>query len=249
MSMSSTKTFYTFSLVTITLFVAYIATATVNALELEEPANATAAAESVEAATAAPTSAPAPDLLATFQESQHYITKFPNSSRSKKPQVIEFFSYMCPHCYRMEATVKRWLKQKPADVEFVKVPVAFQGNALYGIAARAHYIAEELGVLEQFGPAMFARIHVDRRPPRNDRDLAKLFAELGVSEADFKKAADNNFNVVSNLRRANYLADQYNVNSVPYFLINYKYEMGPESQKSQEALFALWNNLPYKDFR
>ena len=246
MSISSTKSFYLFSLVTITIFLAYIATSTVNALENSET---TEAATSAEAPAQAPASTPSPDLLSTFEENKHYITKFPNSNRAKKPQVIEFFSYMCPHCYRMEDTVKRWIKQKPADIEFVKIPVAFQGNALYAIAARAHYIAEELGVLEEFGPAMFSRIHVDRRPPRNDRDLAKLFAELGVSDADFQKAAVNNFNVESKLRRATFLMNQYRVSGVPYFLINYKYEMGPESQKSQEALFTLWNNLPYKDFK
>lgn len=246
MSISSTKHFYLFSLVTITIFLAYIATSTVNALEVKETAET---AVSSETAVASPAPVPSPDLLSTFEESKHFVTKFPKSNRAKKPQVIEFFSYMCPHCYRMEGTVKRWIKQKPADIEFVKIPVAFQGNALYGIAARAHYIAEELGVLDAFGPAMFARIHVDRRPPRNDRDLAKLFAEIGVSDADFQKAAVNNFNVESKLRRATFLAGQYRVSGVPYFLINYKYEMGPESQKSQDAIFALWNNLPYKDFR
>ena len=246
MSISSTKSFYLFSLVTITIFLAYIATSSVNALEANETAESAATSE---AAVQLPASVPSPDLLSTFQEDKHFITKFPKSNRAKKPQVIEFFSYACPACYRMEGTVKRWLKQKPADIDFVKIPVTFQGNALWAVASKAHYIAEELGVQEQFGPAMFTRIHVDRRPPRNDRDLAKLFAELGVSDADFQKAANNNFNVESKLRRAQFLVNQYRVTGVPYFLVNYKYELGPESQKSQEALFTLFNNLPYKDFK
>ena len=252
MSISSTKTFFIYSAVTISLFIGSIMTSTVSALETATTATDTNAVQTIVAETASSagtTAAPSPNMLSALVEDKHYITKFPNSNRAKKPQVIEFFSYMCPHCYRMEGTVNRWKKQKPEGVEFVKIPVAFQGNALYMIAARAHYIAEELGVLEAFGPAMFSRIHVDRRPPRNDRDLAKLFAELGVSDADFKKASVNNFNVESKLRRSTFLMNQYQVNGVPYFLINYKYEMGPEANKSQEELFKVWNNLPFKDFQ
>lgn len=237
MTIKSAKHFFQFSLVTITIFCGYIFAA-VNS----EGTTETAATE-----TAANT--PAPNILTSFSEGAHYITKFPDSSRAKGPVVVEFFSYMCPHCYRLEGTVKRWLKQKPEGVEFVKIPVAFQGNRLYALSAKAHYIAEELNIVDKFGDFMFKRIHLDRRPPRNDRDLANIFKELGVSDADYKKASENNFNVESKLRRANFLMNQYQVNGVPYILVNYKYEVGQESYKSEESLFNLWNNLPYKDFK
>jgi thiol:disulfide interchange protein DsbA len=239
---STTKNFFIFSVITIGLFCGHVATSLAQAPEQDAKPAATKAAETSPAKPAA-----IPLRAAGMVEDQHYITKFPNSDRAKGPVVVEFFSYMCPHCYRMENTVKRWMKQKPADVEFVKIPATFSSSA-YQLAARAHYIAEELGVLDTFAPAMYKKIHVDRRPPRNDRDLARLFAELGVSDADYKKASVNNFNVESKLRRASFLLQQYQVTGVPYFLVNYKYELGPEANKSQDALFNIWNNLPYKDF-
>lgn len=232
MSNNAAKNFYLFSAVTVTIFVAFILSA-INTT----PVNA------------ADAPAPSPSIMSTFTEGKHYTTKFPDSTRAKEPVLVEFFSYMCPHCYRLESTMKRWEKQKPEGVKLEKIPVAFSGNRMYEIAARAHYIAEELGVLDQFADKMFKRIHLDRRPPRNDRDLANLFKELGVTDEAFKKASVNNFNVESKLRRANFLMRQYQVNGVPYILINYKYEVGQESYQSEEMLFNLWNNLPMKDFQ
>src|SRR4051795_12470090 len=44
----------------------------------------------------------------------------------KKIQVIEFFSYGCPHCADLEPEMQNWMKTVPADVQFVRVPVMFQ---------------------------------------------------------------------------------------------------------------------------
>ena len=51
------------------------------------------------------------------------------STPSGKIEVIEFFSYGCPHCFALEPTLETWAKQLPPDVVFKRVPVGF--NALY----------------------------------------------------------------------------------------------------------------------
>src|SRR5215210_8275536 len=45
-----------------------------------------------------------------------------------KIEVIEFFSYACPHCHTLESPLNAWLKRKPADVEFRRVPVIFNDS-------------------------------------------------------------------------------------------------------------------------
>jgi len=265
MSQKSAKTFFTFGAITVAIFVGYVF-ASAPSKDSQQNANSAQQAEvqtiveanqasagTVTAAEQQTQTASRPSPLAApatnFIEGKHYITKFPNSNRAKEPVLVEFFSYMCPHCYRLEGTVKKWQKQKPDNVKLIKIPVAFAGNKLYEIASRAHYIAEELNIVDTFGDAMFKRIHIDKRPPRNDNDLAKLFAELGISQEDFKKASVNNFNVESKIRKANFLSRQYQVNGVPYLLINYKYEIGQDSYKSEQTLFDLWNNFPEQDFK
>lgn len=188
-------------------------------------------------------------LLNSFAEGDHYITKFPNDTRAKGPVVVEFFSYMCPHCYNLERPLKIWLKDhKPEDVKFIKVPVSFPGNAFYERTAKAHYIAEKLGLMTTFPDRMFKRIHIDRRPPRSDGDLINFFGEFGVSKAQFE-AAEKSFEVQSKLRRADILRQNYQVNGVPYLLLNYKYELGPKTNESQEQLYKVLSYLPLKDFQ
>jgi len=67
-----------------------------------------------------------------FEEGADYVTKFPDEV-SEEPLLVEFFSYMCPHCYNFEPTLARWLKQKPDPVRLIKVPVSFgRANRLLG---------------------------------------------------------------------------------------------------------------------
>src|SRR6059058_6008713 len=44
----------------------------------------------------------------------------------KKIEVIEFFSYGCPHCGEFEPLLHEWVKKLPPDVQFRRVPVSFQ---------------------------------------------------------------------------------------------------------------------------
>jgi len=46
----------------------------------------------------------------------------------KKIEVIEFFSYACPHCAEFEPALQEWLKHKPKDVDFKEVPMVFREN-------------------------------------------------------------------------------------------------------------------------
>ncbi|HKE94431.1 MAG TPA: thioredoxin domain-containing protein, partial [Povalibacter sp.] len=41
-----------------------------------------------------------------------------------KTEVIEFFSYGCPHCNAFNPMITEWAKQLPANVTFIRVPVS-----------------------------------------------------------------------------------------------------------------------------
>ncbi|PCJ49403.1 MAG: hypothetical protein COA74_05965 [Gammaproteobacteria bacterium] len=182
---------------------------------------------------------------AVLVEGRDFVIKFPYE-KPKKPQVVEFFSFMCPACFQREATVLRWKKQKPDSVELLKIPVSF-GRADWKLAARAFYIAEELKISEKFNKLMFQKIHIENKRLRRLTDVEKIFIEMGISKADFNKAAKS-FGVDSKLRKADFLVKKYKVPSVPYFLINFKYEASESSSQNQDALFRLWNLLPSRDF-
>src|SRR5215510_11291874 len=67
-------------------------------------------------------------LAADLQEGKQF-TRLKNPvppETGKKIEVIEFFSYGCPHCADFEPVVDGWLKTLPPDVEFRRIPVMFQ---------------------------------------------------------------------------------------------------------------------------
>ena len=71
---------------------------------------------------------PAAAQTAALQEGKQYIRlKNPQPVETgKKIEVIEFFSYGCPHCGDLEPVLQGWLKTMPADVEFRRIPVMFR---------------------------------------------------------------------------------------------------------------------------
>ena len=48
-----------------------------------------------------------------------------------KIEVLGFFSYTCPHCYRLEATIEPWSRRLPQDLAFRRMPVSFNEAAKF----------------------------------------------------------------------------------------------------------------------
>ena len=62
--------------------------------------------------------------FAQRQAYQTLGTKVPTEVAGKV-EVIEFFSYGCPHCHDFEPLLNGWAKKLQGDVNFVKVPITF----------------------------------------------------------------------------------------------------------------------------
>lgn len=166
---------------------------------------------------------PAPPPPA-FQEGKEYgkLTTPMPPMVAGKPEVIEFFSYNCPHCHDLEPTAQEWLKRKPNDVQFIRVPVSF--NPSWEVTSRAYYVAESLGVLEKMHRPLFEAIHRDKRSLASEDEVAALFVENGVDEAAFRKAYKS-FQTETQMRRANQLVQRYGVRGVPMLVVNGQYDV------------------------
>ena len=157
-----------------------------------------------------------------YREGVHYETlpaKVPTSS-GDKIEVVEMFWYGCPHCFRLEPAVEKWLETKPDNVEYVRVPGV---GGRWDLGAQAFYTAEKLGMLEKIHTAMFDAIHVEKRPINNVEQLADFFADQGVDRQAFEKAL-NSFEVKTNMQRAKQLMQRYRVTGVPVLIVNGQYK-------------------------
>ena len=62
----------------------------------------------------------------------------------KKIEVIEFFSYGCPHCHDLEPFLDAWMAKLPPDVQFRRVPVMFQQR--WEALAKIYFTLDAMGV-------------------------------------------------------------------------------------------------------
>lgn len=165
-----------------------------------------------------------PAVPPTFQEGRDYVrvpTPTPTATPGKA-EVIEMFSYTCPHCHDLEPVMADWLKRKPDNVEFVRIAVAFGSS--WEPTARAYYAAEALGVLDRVHQPLFDAIHRDKRKLNTETELVAFFAERGVDPDAFRKAYQS-FQTETQLRRGNQLAQRYGVRGVPAVIVNGQYEV------------------------
>lgn len=164
-------------------------------------------------------------IAAALTEGQDYESLTPPqpTNSGNKIEVMELFWYGCPHCYQFEPTLQKWLKTKPANVEFVRVPGIF--NPQWAVLGRAFYTAEALGVLDKVHDQLFAAVHELKRPLNNEDQLAAFFVEQGVKEDDFRKAF-RSFTVESKVRRAQEISQRSGAKGVPTMIVNGKYRTG-----------------------
>ena len=159
----------------------------------------------------------------------------PQPTPPGKVEVIEFFSYGCPHCHTLAAPLSTWLTRKPGDVEFKRVPAVFNDTWLQ--YARVYYTLEALGVVDKLHHDVFAAIH-KQNMRLND---PKVFAEWAATKGlDRQKVIDthNSFAVQSLAQRAAELTRRYGVDFTPSMIVDGKYITGPSlTATGNEASF------------
>jgi thiol:disulfide interchange protein DsbA len=163
---------------------------------------------------------------------------------SAKVEVIEFFWYGCPHCYSLEPSMVEWLKNKPANVEFIRQPAVF--SDLWGKHAKAFFTAEALGVGEKVHADFFDAIQNKKQKLVTEDELAKFFADHGVKDEDFR-AAYNSFLVDAKMRQAETMGTRYGITGVPALIVNGKYRVTATTAKSQENMLNVTNQLIQKE--
>ena len=70
-----------------------------------------------------------------------------------KGQVIEFFWYECPHCYRMESL----LNEAGLNDKVTKLPAVLRGSWMY--MARVYYSMQAMGLDKKMHSVLFDEIH------------------------------------------------------------------------------------------
>lgn len=160
-----------------------------------------------------------------------------------KIEVVEFFSYACPHCAAFEPVLEAWIKKLPADVAFHRVPVPFLMNAENFM--RTYYALESMGQVDAVQRKIFNAVHVDRLRLEKPDDIATLLAKSGVDSTKFL-AAFNSFSVATNVTRGKKMVGSYKVDSVPMLAVNGRYNTSPSQAGGADQALAVTDFLVQK---
>jgi thiol:disulfide interchange protein DsbA len=162
-----------------------------------------------------------------------------------KVEVVEVFWLGCPHCAALEPYIQSWLKNKPAYIEFVRVPVMWgpahraHAHLFYTIAAlnRQDLVQKAFDAIQNQHQTLFGQ--------SEDETLKAQEAwakENGVSPEDYAKMY-NSFTVNTNLQRAEQLTQRYHVEGVPLVVINGKYTTDVAKAQGQSNLIQIIDDL------
>lgn len=151
------------------------------------------------------------------------------TSTGDKIEVVEVFSYACPHCAHFQPDVEALKARLPKNAQFVTIPAVF--NAQWEPFARAFYTARTMGVLDKTHQALFDALHRDHLPLFSLDALANSFyAKYGVNPSTFISTA-NSFVVDSEMARGDQLVRAYGVSSTPTLVVNGKYRVEMNAER------------------
>ena len=188
-----------------------------------------------------------PFARAEFSEGVEYklLASPQATSTGDKIEVRELFWYGCPHCFHLEPELGKWLKTRPDDVEFVRMPAILGPN--WELLGRAYYTAELLEVEDRIHKPLFSYLHTDRKRIRDVEELQDFFVAQGVSEEDFQKTY-NSFAVITKTRRSDQAAQLYGLTGVPAMVVNGKYMVNASlAGGSNEKMLEVVNFLIEKE--
>ncbi len=157
-----------------------------------------------------------------------------------KIEVLEFFSYACPHCNSFEPALEAWARQLPADVVFRRVPVSFLMNAEN--FQRTYYALESTGMVGQMQMKLFRAIHIDKLRLEKPEDIAEFIGKNGGDAAKFL-AAFKSFTVATSVSRAKKLMADYKIDSVPMLIVAGRFITSPGQAGGAPQALAVADQL------
>lgn len=167
-----------------------------------------------------------------------------SEDKSGKIKVIEFFSYGCPWCYRIEPSLENWIKQHQNQIEFSRVPVIF--NKDWDFYARAFYTAETLGLASKFNLLLFSAIQKDKLTLNTNQAMIDFFTAQGLDQAIVRSAFEHSTVIDLQLDASKNAMAHYHINAVPAIVINHQYKTDLLMAKNMERFFKILDYLLIK---
>jgi len=158
----------------------------------------------------------------------------------EKIEVIEFFSYACPHCFALHPRVTAWVQGKPADVAFRYQPVVFRDS--WEVLARLHFTLLALGEVERLADGVFEAIQLEQLDFGNEQVLFDWAARQGLDRQRFIDAY-RSADVQREAAQARHFTQRYQLPGVPALVVDGKYLTTNSLSGSAQGTIAALDRL------
>jgi thiol:disulfide interchange protein DsbA len=155
-------------------------------------------------------------------------------ANQKKPVLVEFFWYGCPHCFKMKPMAEKLSEKYNGKITSVRYPVGFPN---WESGARIFFTLEEMKLLDKLHSKTFEEIQVSRvniLADQTKRD--SFFAANGVDVKQFNSTY-NSFSVSNKWNKAKNIVTSHKIEGSPVYAVysgGYTYQVLPSLTGSYE---------------
>ena len=155
-------------------------------------------------------------------------------------EVVEFFWYGCPHCNLIQPFLEQWLKRKPADVDFRRIPAVFRPSWIPH--ARLFYTLDALGELDRLHQAVYRAIHTENRPLNSADAAAEWAVQNGIDKARFIGAYDSP-EVGKKVDQALAQTRSYQIEGTPSVVVDGRYVTSSSMSETYAGVIVILDDL------
>lgn len=167
------------------------------------------------------------DCLSSMTEGQQYIRL--NQPVHNAPELLEFFSFYCSHCYQFEQVygISNSIKKKLSkEIVFCKYHINYLGD-LGKQLTHAWAVAIALGIEDQIGPVLFMEVQ-KKHSIHTPEDIKTIFIQFGIN-GDKYDAVWDSILVKSLVLNQEQAAIKFPLKSVPAIFVKGRYMIKNEA--------------------
>lgn len=182
---------------------------------------------------------------APWQEGTHYF-RIESAAPDPHPDqvdVVEVFSYGCPHCHDFDPFAEKIAAAMPEGAVFERLPAGL-GHQSWQTFAHGWFAAKALGVADKAHVALFDAIYDQRSVSAANptlEQLADFYAQYGVDAQTFVATAES-FGVNAKVKRADDRIRSWGVTGTPNVVVDgkYRFSLASAGGYAQAVELAQW---------
>jgi protein dithiol oxidoreductase (disulfide-forming) len=141
-------------------------------------------------------------------------------SDTERIEVVYFFYYGCAWCYQFEPYIADWLKNKPTDVSFRRVPAL--RNSKWITLTRVFYTYEALDLLPRLHAPTFRAFHRDDVNLQSESTVFDWVEKQGVDRKRFEEVFHSDA-ITARMMNSRALTDAFQIESTPSVAVDGRY--------------------------